>query len=44
MYPLFCGWCEKKIGMSAVKNSTGICKECLERMLKENENEEVQKV
>lgn len=34
-YPVYCAWCGRKIGLSAVENSHGMCKVCSRRKLTE---------
>lgn len=29
-YPVFCGWCEAQVGVSAIEHSTSICGQCLQ--------------
>ena len=38
-YPVYCSWCGSVIGSSTVKNSSGICIKCAEKILKDMANE-----
>ena len=39
MFPVHCAWCGEQIGICEVEHSTGMCRECLDRLYPEQEEE-----